>query len=355
LLLAVLLIGASSVGAAPGAGYELLRSVKGPLELIEPVFPRMYSATVQLEGALVREFERTLAHVGLEPPRFEESMNRHGRFQLTLTNPSNGPETSEMVCGILNPVDIIQLTVDKLVRFSAADEFIRLKRETNDSVLSAGRPHESLLRIILSPRQERFCYSYVDLGTLVEESWFSGMEVLIDSTLHIVKQVRQNKIARHIDIEQLSAPRIDTLLLLYDIDYVQQGEHLLPAQLTLSQNGKRRLRVSSTYRIENGYTVFDTRTITFWQQAADSTSLTLRYGSYRFDKAPPSPPAEAVSVNTNQQIAEASKIAQRATQTLRDGKIRESVRLLQKLLNDYPQTPQAVEARDLLQCLPEIF
>lgn len=355
LILAMLVVAGHGVAAAPGTGFEILRSVKGPLDLIQPVFPRMYTAAVQLEGSVVDELRRTLIQMGLEPPIFEESMDRRGRFQLAFANPSYGPEIRDMLCGILNPIDIIQLTVDKLVRFSAADEFIRLKREASDSVCSPPTPQGSCVRIILSPRQERFCYSYADLGSLVDESWLTGIEVLVDSSLNIVKQVRQSKIARHIDIEQLSAPRIDTLLLVYDMCYVQQGEHLVPAQLTLSQNEKRRLRISCTYRNENGYSVFDTRSITFWQERGDSSSLTLRYGSYSFDKVPPPPPVDAMSLSKSQQIADALKIVQKATLTLREGKINESIRLLQKLVNDYPLTPQAVEARSLLQSLPEMF
>jgi hypothetical protein len=77
------------------------------------------------------------------------------------------------------------------------------------------------------------------------------------------------------------------------------------------------------------------------------------YGAYRF--GPAASLVRKQSKDTQQStkaIEEAGRMARQAAELMRRGDIRGAFRAYQKLVEDYGQTPQGAEARELLKGVP---
>jgi hypothetical protein len=78
----------------------------------------------------------------------------------------------------------------------------------------------------------------------------------------------------------------------------------------------------------------------------------MKYGRYRTGEIPAAirtPPAPAVYAKNLERSAQLSRDA---VSSLREGNMEGTVRLCKKIVEQYPETPQAVEARHLLSGLP---
>jgi hypothetical protein len=155
--------------------------------------------------------------------------------------------------------------------------------------------------------------------------------------------------------DEARKPPVDSSLLAYGFSYTVRQGSLLPAGLSLSVNGTPSLSVSATYRSEGKYVVFDTRNICYVNKGAgavEPSCLVMFYGAYRLNSVPQAIKSPVRPQEYAQHMEKAAQLVRKALDRLHSGRIESSIPLLKKVASEYPETPQAVEARRLLSGLP---
>ena len=334
----------------------LLRSIRSPDVLVFPHLPSCYTVPVSVSGAIADEMKKTLDTLGLEPPRYEEVLDKKGKFHLFLANQSYPLETRDLLAGVLNPVEMIDAVVSSVLKYKSDDQFIAIVNETEISttpVVTGGAT--PLVRVVLTPKGKYFAYAYDDLGSYIRESWLSSITCLLDTTSRIVHELSLMRHVRTYLADATQKPPVDSALLRYGFSYEARQGAMLPVELSLSVNGVPSLSVTATYRSEGKYLVFDTRKICYTKPAsvnAVPSCLIMSYGAYDMNAVPralmsPVPPRDYA-----QHMEKAAQLCRKALDLLRSGSIESSIPLLKKVASEYPETPQAVEARKLLSGLP---
>ncbi len=111
------------------------------------------------------------------------------------------------------------------------------------------------------------------------------------------------------------------------------------------------LKVDASYRREKKKIVFDKKEICCVTDGKPSC-LTVGYGAYTAGGCE-KVAAAAAPKNYSKRLEKADALSQKAGEKLRSGDIAGSLSLFRKLIDDYGDTPQAVEARRLLNQLPK--
>jgi hypothetical protein len=337
--------------------FMLLRSIRSPDQLVIPSLPSSYTVPITLSGTVADEMRKTLDTIHLEPPRYEEVLDKKHEFHLYLANTSYALETRDMLSGVLNPVEMIDAVVSSVLKYKSDDQFIAIVNETEITVTPADAGGSPGLRAVLTPKGKYFAYSYEDMGAYIRESWLSRINCLVDTASHLVSELSLMRHSRTYIADQTQKPPVDSSLVMYGFSYTVRHERLVPAELSLSINGMPSLTLSATYRTEGRYLVFDSRKICYVNQlsagGAGPSCLILSYGTYDINTVPRA--SKSSSVRPGEYAAHMEKAAQlcrKALDRLRSGSIESSIPLLKKVVSDYPETPQAVEAKRLLSGLP---
>jgi len=112
------------------------------------------------------------------------------------------------------------------------------------------------------------------------------------------------------------------------------------------------LKIEASYRKENKVFVFDKKEICSSLDGA-ATCLSVAYGDYQFKGCDSiTAPGKNQDRNYSKNLEKASALSKEANDKMRAGEITGAVRVLQKLTEQYGDTPQAVEAKRLLSQLP---
>jgi hypothetical protein len=351
----MLLSGAIAVwaGAGPIQGHDVLRSIRSPLDLARSCLPGRYRAAVTLTGSIADEMNASLAAQGLEPPRFEEVMERPGVFALELANESYSLDTRELVSGILNPAEFIDVVLRSIVRYRDASMFERVVKETRATVEPAPQAGPAALCVRLRPLGERFGYSYEDIGSHVRESWLTALDAVMDTTDFLVHALTLQRCLREYDIEQTSPPPVQTVNARYEFAYATVGEHILPSELHLFLNDSLVVTITASYRREGRHVVFDKRLVCNQAQADVRSCLEMRYGTYQFGAGQARRRPGQARSDATRDIQKAAELSRKAAAELRTGAIGAAFRLLERLVREYPDTPQGLEARKLLEGVPK--
>jgi hypothetical protein len=352
------LLAASFAGSAfskenpPHDGYELLRSVQSPVDLITPHLPSAYTAQVSLTGNAVDEMGRTLEKLKLGLPRYEEVYDARHRFYLNLSNADYPLETRECITGILNPIEMMDIIITSALKYRDDNLFSIMTKETNIVTSVETDKSSKTYRIHLTPRGKYFSYAYEDEGVFARETWLTGLTLIMDSATHRVNGLTLNRYARRFDASQREKPPMDSLVTRYAFGYRSYEGAVFPADLTIWVNGTQTLSVLATYRtLEPHYTVFDTRKICSFD-AAGASCITMRYGEYRLNAVPQAVSKPIKPSAYAKTLEKAARLSREALQSLREGNIETSMRICRKIVDQCPETPQAVEARRLLSGLP---
>lgn len=347
----VLVCAATLATAVPRDGYRLLREIRSPLEMARHTLPHSYRAELEVSGPVVDHMRASMTSQNLEPPRFVETSKRPGVFNLQIANESYPLDTREMLSGILNPADLIDVVLTSLMRFRDEESFDRLRKETTASVAPAPSAGPQALAITLIPVSNRFGYTYDDRGTLVSESWLRSLRAEIDTVDFLLHKLELVRSRREYSIEEPVKPPLQELLVRYEITYTASAQGVpLPSELQLFINDTLILEVSAGYRREKQYTVFDNRRICSYTGAA-AQCLEMKYVSYQFGSVA-TPRAAASDAARTRRIQKASELSRKAQEQMRIGEIKEAFRTLQRLALDFAETPQGLEAIKLLDGLP---
>ena len=337
------------------APYLVLRSVQTPRELLFSRLPSQYTVPITLSGSIAGEMKKTLQGIGLEAPSYEEVLDKTRQFHLFLANKNYSLETRDLLSGVLNPVEMIDIVVSSALKYRQEEQFRAIANETSATIASRQTQGKTMLSITLLPRGKYFAYSYEDLGAYIRESWLSAVVCVMDSASRCVHELTLHKSSRTFAADQTQKPPVDSSVLHYAFSYAPLDGALLPATLSLSINGTPSLTLEATYRREGKYLLFDTRKICYVNPRAprgDSSCLMMTYGVYDINRVPQSLKQPVAPQTHAKNMEKAACLSRTALALIRKGSLDAAIAVLKKVVADFPETPQAVEARKLLSGLP---
>jgi hypothetical protein len=331
-------------------GFAMLKSIKSPQELLFPSFPKRYCVPVTLSGKIADEMKGALDSLKLEPPQYSERFDGNA-FNLILANENYSGKTRELLGGIMNPVELIDIVVSSVLKYREPQKYAEIINDTKLTQDTATYKGKRVMVIRLSPKGERFGYLYQDVGAFVHESWLTMLTITLDASTKVVYELSTIRYSRTYDANA-ERPAADIMNARYMFFYEQQDSVLLPTRLNVFFNNAEVLKIEASYRKQDKFFVFDKKEICSSLDGVASC-LDVSYGDYRFKGCD-----SLLSLTKNQDknysknLEKAAALSEEASEKLRNGQITESVRVLQKLVDQYGDTPQAVEARRLLSQLP---
>ncbi len=337
-------------------GYALLKSVRLPQQLISPFFPTKYTVPISLSGNIANEMRQSLTMMNLEPPQYEEVFDKKGQFHLYLSNASYSLETRDLLVSALNPIDMIDAIITSVIKYRSETQFNAIVHETAVSVSPIAKEQGTRIAVELVPKGNYFSYSYEDEGPFVRESWLTKISCLIDTSTHLLYELKIMRHMRTFSADKTEKPPVDSVSYWYSFSYTTLGTAIMPSGLSLSVNSIPSLTLSATYRTEGKNLVFNTRSICYLNHgSADTTScLYLNYGTYSWNAASVSAGKPGKPAEYALHMEKAASLCRNAQQKIKSGNIEASIPLLKKVVAEYGETPQAVEARKLLMGLPGI-
>ncbi|HMD68540.1 MAG TPA: hypothetical protein VKF42_06620, partial [Chitinivibrionales bacterium] len=142
--------------------YEKLRSVQSPDRMVFSRMPPEYTVPVTLSGDIADEMEKTLRAVNLEAPHYEEVLDKNHQFHLLLANRNYSLETRDLLSGVLNPGEMIDIVVSSVLRYRQEEKFRDITDQTVITCAPGRQGDKATLRFELAPKGKYFAYSYDD-------------------------------------------------------------------------------------------------------------------------------------------------------------------------------------------------
>jgi hypothetical protein len=337
------------------APYIVLRSVQTPRELLFSHLPTQYTVRIALSGSIAGEMQKTLQGIGVEAPSYEEVLDNTRQFRLFLANENYSLETRDLLSGVLNPVEMMDIVVSSALKYRQEEQFRAIANETSATIASRQTQGKTMLSITLLPRGKYFAYSYEDLGAYIRESWLSAVICVMDSASRCVYELTLHKSSRTFAADQTQKPPVDSSVLHYVFSYSVVDGALLPAALSLSINGAPSLTLEATFRREGNFLLFDTRKICYVNPKSlrgDPSCLMMNYGAYDINRVPQSLKLPVAPQTQARNMEKAAGLSRKVLALIRKGDLDAAIAVLKKVVADFPETPQAVEARELLSGLP---
>jgi hypothetical protein len=355
LIVALLWTGGVCKKAPLPDAYVKLRSVQSPDQVVFSRMPPQYTVPITLSGDIADEMEKTLHAINLESPHYQEVLDKSHQFHLLLANQNYSLETRDLLSGVLNPAEMIDIVISSVLKYRQEESFREIAEQTTIACNPGRLGSRAIVRFELVPKGKYFAYDYEDMGSYVRESWLTRLVCVMDSATRAVYELTLHKNSRTFAADQTQKPPVDSSVLSYAFTYAAFEGVVLPAGLALAVNGTRSLTLEATYRWEGQYMVFDTRKICYVnprKPAGEPTCLMMTYGAYQVNSVPASLKQTLNPDHYAQNLEKAARLSRMAVDRLRNGKIDDAIQTLKKLAADFPETPQAVEARKLLDGLP---
>ncbi|MFW5960661.1 MAG: tetratricopeptide repeat protein [Chitinivibrionales bacterium] len=325
---------------------ERMGRIKSVRTLLLQRLPEEYTVPVTLKGDLGKRVETCLDSMGFDSPGFYETYSRDEGFNLYIDNENMPPYTHRMISGILNPIEMSNVILNTFTSYRKYSVMKDLLKETVVKRKTIKEDGVEFLVMEFSPRDEKFKYASIDNGPAIRESWLDTMALKIKGTM----EVKEVMLVKHNVLHYNNKKEKTRVKQGYSFDYKKIGKTLLPLEMRLFTDDTLSLKVNAEYRIADEEILFKNREIVFLDREGNERRLIIEYGKYVFD-------SKRVDVREGQgdgfseEIIRAAEIAGEAQEALSEGEMDRAYLMYRRLLRRYPETPQAVEARELLKGL----
>jgi hypothetical protein len=337
------------------AQFEFLSSIRAAGDLVAPMLPRTYAVPVRLTGTIADEMRTTLKGLDLEEPEYMEIYDRKNGFSLILSNDYYSSDTRELLAGILNPIDMIDAVLNSIVRYRQEDKLDNMLYETKAKRQLIVNKGKAKWVVLLEPSGERFAYDYEDMGAYIHETWLTSMEITVDSASMLAEKLVLKKYSRLYSADSTGRPSPSGRSYQYDFHYDTLTGKPMPVKMTLAIDGVLSLSMEAAYRTAGSSIVFASRKICYETKGGKQACLELEYGEYQINADLQAFKNGNKNATSSNKIKQAAALALKAEEAIRTGNIKVAMRTLKNIIQNCEGTPQAVEARKLLEGLPDGF
>ncbi len=332
--------------------HRILADIKTPQQLLFPHLPSEYTVELQLSGIIAEEMKLAATRLGLEEPLYQETFDGE-LFSVLLANENYPQNTRDLLLGILNPAEIIDMSIEAVLQYKSNHFISDLHKNTTISVQRSNYNQQPVWNITVTPSNKHFGYSFEDMGAAIKESWFERLELTVDTALKVIYTIDALQIERIYGSAQQAAPEVSNRTIRYDFKYQLQNLSPLPSGFNIIINGVQLLSINATYKEYEHFSLFSEKKVCSFR-GREKKCLVVSYGDYSFSVSRSSRGRRNVSGSgvSTRDLSRAASLSARATELMRNGNISASRRVINMLVERYPQTPQAIEAKRILMSLP---
>ena len=331
--------------------YAALTRIQSPHEMVAAVFPKRYRVPVKLSGSIAQEIVAILDTMDIDKPQYAEHYDRKRGFVLHLVNEQFPAQTGEMISGILNPVDMTGAVLHSFLKYRNSENLIAIQNETTIEVNNRHKDGRTEMCIVLKPKGTRFCYEYSDFGAYLRESWLSLLSVVVDSATMLAQELTLHRHHCEYNAAQQERPPAEVVHQRFVFSYTTMNGSVLPSRLDLYVDSLLTLTFSARYRRNGSSVMFDTRKITYFFPEKATSSLVMTFGEYNLNARKRSTKRSSSLNKYGKKLRRAAAYSRKATEALNSGQIERAVHLMKTIIENCPDTPQAVEAQKLLSGL----
>ncbi len=331
--------------------YQTLSQIQSPYELIAGYFPKNYSVPVTFSGSIAEEIKEVLDTLDIAMVQHRETFDRKYGFQLDITNKDYTTQTRDLLSGILNPIEMTDIVLNSVLKYRDTETLIQIQKETVITTKREKYKGMPITIITLTPKGKRFCYRYKDMGAYVHESWLTQLSCTFDpATMHALR-LSLKKFSRMFASDQDNQPEPVESSHNYVFTYETIENHIVPSRLDFHVDSTLNFTLAASYRKADDHIVFDKREIIYYLPNKSTSRLIIQYHDYSFSgivRTEPVTPTDKYS----KKLKRAASLSRKAIAALNKGNIHRATDIMQTIIDNYPGTPQAVEAQKLLSGLP---
>lgn len=333
-----------------GHSHSILADIKTPQQLLFPHIPPKYIVALQLSGNIAEEMSAAVTRLGLEKPHYLESFDGENFF-VRLANENYPQKTRDLLTGILNPAEIIDMSTESVLRYKSETFISELQKNSNISVNLSHYNQKPVWKISLTPIDKHFGYSHEDMGAAIRENWFEKLELVVDTALKVIYTIDALQIERIYSSIEQDAPEVIKRTIKYDFGYQNFNSSPLPSGFKVTMNGKPLLSISADYQEHENYALFRKKEVCSFRSKGKKC-LIMSYGDYSFSVPKSIRRNERGGTISARDLSKAANLSVKATELMRKGNISAAKRVINTLVERYPETPQAIEAKEILMSLP---
>lgn len=332
--------------------YTTISRIKSPYELISNYLPKRYTASLLLSGSIADEIKSILDTLDIDMPQYSEMYNKKNRYQLIVTNKEYTSQTRDLLSGILNPIELTGIILNSILQYREIENLLQMQKETTVSEKKDSKNDPSVVIYEIKPTGTRFCYKYKDMGAYIFETWLTKLSIAVEPSTMLARELSLTKHSRSFFTDQDTRPVPEVSNHRYVFDYKKIQNAPAPTQLDLYVDSILKLTLSASYRQIEKFILFGKREIKYFLKDKTVSNLLIEYKSYDFDFTQEKIRPNRTSGKYTTKLKRAAVCSRKAIEALNKGEIQTALGLLQTIIDNYPGTPQAVEAQKLLSGLP---
>lgn len=332
----------------PEDPYTLLKNIPSFYSLFSQKGLNAYSADAVVEGAIYESLRDMAKQKNLSEPRFIEIYKADKGFTFKLKNRDYPAYFKQIVDELFTPVrafDQVISAIESKREFSWFNTF-----KTNTTVEASwvqynDTPH---IKMIFTPRPGATMEKFIDsAGGQPRLTETTAMTFIIHPDGKLLKMMKVTQ-------QEKTGDKDTTIEKKFTFEYARISGHTMPVELIIEKNGKNEIKFKATYITKGSFIVFSEKFFGYKDQDGNTGKVRINYQDYNFNnQADLSYVDEAKSKIMLEQEAAAEKLFNEAKELIMDGKNSKSMKILQKIVKNYPETTYAKQAQTLLNGLPE--
>ena len=332
--------------------FTTISKIKSPYKLISNYLPKRYTASLTLSGSIADEIKSILDTLDIDIPLYTEIYSKKNRYQLIITNKEYTTQTRDLISGILNPVELTGIILNSVLQYSEIENLLQMQKETTVSEKNESKNGSSVVIYEITPTGTRFGYKYKDMGAYIFETWLTKLSLTVEPSTMLAHELSLTKHSRTFFTDQATRPAPEVSNHRYVFNYKEIQNAPAPSQLDLYVDSIMKLSLSASYRQIDQFILFDKREIKYFLNDKKVSNLLINYKNYDFTSTPEKIKPAGNSGKYTTKLKRAAACSRKAIEALSKGEIQTALALLQTIIENYPGTPQAVEAQKLLSGLP---
>jgi hypothetical protein len=328
--------------------FVTISKIKTPHDLLSDHLPKRYTASLALSGSIADEIKAILDTLEIDTPHYSEIFHIKKGSQLIITNNKYTSQNRDLISGILNPIELTGIILNSILQYREVDNLLHMQKETTVSV----KGDSSLTIFEIKPTGTRFNYKYRDVGSFIYETWLTMLSITLDPSTMLAHELSLSKHSRTFSPDQAKKPAPHKNVYTYTFQYKKVENIHVPTNLDLYVDSLRTLTLSASYRQIDRFILFDKREITYGLKNKKESNLLIEYQKYIFEIMQKEVETVGSLGKYTAKLKKAAVYARKAVDALNKGDTQTALNLLQTIIENYPGTPQAVEAQKLLSGLP---
>lgn len=342
----IILIGILYVSLSYSANpYSILKKIPTYTELSIPKKINTYQVPVTATGNIWNEIIST-SKLGDKNVHLVEYYKSPDHFILTAKEDKTAP--ARIISGMMDPVYVYNFILRELESYKKKEIFKKIKSGSNASL---SETDESFI-LEFNPKNGKMIASHFsDHGPETVLTKLLWLRATVEKGSYVLKKLEIKKISKIRTMGKSDKPEKlhDQKI---DFKYIKREERYYPVEMHIYENNTLTFRLFAEFILVDKKYFLPAKKILEYLKGDKTERLLIDYGKYELNKKLPKNIFNNPKTSSLR-IKKANQIAINGEQAFKNGDIRKARRMFETLVQQYPKSPQAKQARIFLSGLPD--